>query len=215
MWYIPVSKRFRGSSRAIASQFLRPKRVAIFEACLIGLVCGLAGVSLKLGVGWLGSWRLSAALIVPAWLLLPSVGLIGGLLTGLLVERLAPETAGSGIPHVKAALAGVGLPLNFRVAIVKLIGTILAVGSGLTLGRQGPTVQIGASLAAWISNGIPTSPEYRRQLIACGAAAGLAAGFNAPIAGVLFVVEELLHDVSGLTLGTAIISSFILSLIHI
>ncbi|HLO51648.1 MAG TPA: chloride channel protein [Kamptonema sp.] len=209
MWYIPVSKHFRGSSRAIASQFLRPKRLAIFEACLIGLVCGLAGVFLKLGVGWLGSWRVSASLMVPAWILLPSVGLIGGLLTGLLVERIAPETSGSGIPHVKAALAGVGLPLNLRVAIAKLIGTILAVGSGLTLGRQGPTVQIGASLAAWISNWIPTSPEYRRQLIACGAAAGLAAGFNAPIAGVLFVVEELLHDVSGLTLGTAIISSFI------
>lgn len=209
MWYIPVSKHFRGSSRAIASQFLRPKRLAIFEACLIGLVCGLAGVLLKLGVGWLGSWRVSASLAIPPWLLLPTVGLMGGLLTGLLVERLAPEAAGSGIPHVKSALAGVGLPLNLRVAIAKLIGTILAVGSGLTLGRQGPTVQIGASLAAGISNWIPTSPEYRRQLIACGAAAGLAAGFNTPIAGVLFVVEELLHDVSGLTLGTAIISSFI------
>ena len=209
MWYVPISKQFRGSSRAIASQFLRPKRLAIFEACLIGLVCGLAGVLLKLGVGWLGSWRVSASLIIPAWLLLPSVGCLGGLFTGLLVERIAPETSGSGIPHVKAALAGVGPPLNLRVAIAKLIGTILAVGSGLTLGRQGPTVEIGASLATWISNLIPTSPEYRRQLVACGAAAGLAAGFNTPIAGVLFVVEELLYDVSGLTLGTAIISSFI------
>uniref|UniRef100_UPI00187E6A41 chloride channel protein n=1 Tax=Microcoleus sp. LEGE 07076 TaxID=915322 RepID=UPI00187E6A41 len=65
------------------------------------------------------------------------------------------------------------------------------------------------SLAGWIGHLMPTSPDYRRQLIACGAAAGLAAGFNAPIAGVLFVVEELLHDVSGLTLGTAIIASFI------
>ncbi|MCT7951969.1 chloride channel protein [Ancylothrix sp. C2] len=199
----------KNSVRAIASQLLRPKRLAIFEACLIGLVCGLAGVVLKTGVGWLGGWRVYTSLILPGWLILPSIGILGGLLTGFLIERFAPETAGSGIPHVKASLSGIPLALNGRVAVVKLIGTIIAVGSGLTLGRQGPTVQIGASLAAWISHWVPTSPEYRRQLIACGAAAGLAAGFNAPIAGVLFVVEELLQDISGLTLGPAIIASFI------
>lgn len=184
------------------------KRLAIFEACLIGLICGLAGVALKLGVGWLGSRRIYAASIAPAWLLLPWIGIVGGFISGWLVERFAPETVGSGIPNVKASLAGVGISLDLRVAIVKLTSTILALGSGLTLGRQGPTVQIGAALAAWISRWIPTSPDYRRQLIACGAAAGLAAGFNAPIAGVLFVVEELLQDVSGLTLGPAIIASF-------
>jgi chloride channel protein, CIC family len=210
MPHIPIPKQFRESSRVIESQlFLRPKRLAIFEACLIGLISGLAGVLLKLGVGWLGSWRVATSTLIPALILLPTVGLLGGFLTGFLVERFAPETAGSGIPHVKAALAGVNLSLNLRVAVVKLLTTILAVGSGLTLGRQGPTVQIGASLADWIGHLMPTSPDYRRQLIACGAAAGLAAGFNAPIAGVLFVVEELLHDVSGLTLGTAIIASFI------
>jgi len=210
MPYISIPKQFREPSRVIESQlFLRPKRLAIFEACLIGLVAGLAGVLLKSGVGWLGSWRVATSTVIPAWILLPSVGLLGGLLTGFLVERFAPETAGSGIPHVKAALGGVNLSLDLRVAIAKLITTILAVGSGLSLGRQGPTVQIGASLAGWIGHLMPTSPDYRRQLIACGAAAGLAAGFNAPIAGVLFVVEELLQDVSGLTLGTAIIASFI------
>ncbi|MEG3848177.1 chloride channel protein [Microcoleus sp. herbarium19] len=210
MPHISIPKQFREPSRVIESQlFLRPKRLAIFEACLIGLVAGLAGVLLKLGVGWLGSWRVATSTVIPAWILLPSVGLLGGFLTGFLVERFAPETAGSGIPHVKAALGGVNLSLDLRVAVAKLLTTILAVGSGLTLGRQGPTVQIGASLAGWIGHLMPTSPDYRRQLIACGAAAGLAAGFNAPIAGVLFVVEELLHDVSGLTLGTAIIASFI------
>jgi CIC family chloride channel protein len=153
--------------------------------------------------------RLSAAQQAPVWLLLPAVGLIGGLLTGLLVQTFAPETSGTGIPQVKAALGGARISLSFRVALVKLVTTMLTVGSGLTLGRQGPTVQIGASLAAWIGNWIPTSPNYRRQLIACGAAAGLAAGFNAPIAGVLFVVEELLHDISGVTLGPAIVASFV------
>ncbi|PSB36594.1 chloride channel protein [filamentous cyanobacterium Phorm 46] len=210
MPYITIPKQFREPSRIIKSQlFLKPRRLAIFEACLIGLVAGIAGVLLKSGVGWLGSWRVASSALIPVWILLPSVGLVGGFLTGLLVERLAPETAGSGIPHVKAALGGVNLALDLRVAVAKLLTTILAVGSGLSLGRQGPTVQIGASLAGWIGHLMPTSPDYRRQLIACGAAAGLAAGFNAPIAGVLFVVEELLQDVSGLTLGTAIIASFI------
>jgi CIC family chloride channel protein len=133
----------------------------------------------------------------------------GARLPGWLLERVAPEATGSGIPKVKAALAYVDIPLNLRVALAKLGSTILALGSGLSLGRQGPTVQIGAALAAQLSQWVPTSPEYRRQLIAAGAAAGLAAGFNAPIAGVLFVVEELLQDFSNLTLGTAILASFV------
>ncbi|MEB3343402.1 chloride channel protein [Okeania sp.] len=193
----------------LTKSLLRPKIIAIFEASLIGITSGLAAVALKEGVGWLGSWRVAASLKLPPWLLLPIFGLVGGFVTGALVKNLAPETAGSGVPQVKAALAGMRVPLNFQIAIVKMLTTILTVGSGLTLGRQGPTVQIGASLAAWISRWLPTSPRYRHQLIACGAAAGLAAGFNAPIAGVLFVVEELMHDISGITLGPAIIASFL------
>jgi CIC family chloride channel protein len=125
------------------------------------------------------------------------------------VERLAPEACGSGIPSVKATLANVPIKLSWRVAIVKLVTAIIALGSGLTLGRQGPTVHVGAALAAQLSRWVPTSPDHRRQMIAAGAGAGLAAAFNAPITGVLFVVEELLQDLSGLTLGTAIIASFI------
>ncbi|MGB3535510.1 MAG: chloride channel protein [Microcoleaceae cyanobacterium] len=188
-----------------------PKRLAIFEACIIGLVSGFAAFCLKEGAGLLGSWRVYYSLNseIPAWLFLPGVGLMGGFVTGVLVERFASETAGSGVPQVKAALAGLPISLDLRVAIAKLIGTMFTMGAGLTLGRQGPTVQIGAAIAAWISRWVPTSPTYRHQMIASGAAAGLAAGFNAPLAGVLFVVEDLLHDISGLTLGPAIIASFI------
>lgn len=187
--------------------FLSRKRVAIAEACLIGLVSGLAAVLLKQGVEGMAQWRTSTPL--PTWLALPLIGLVGGWLSGWLVERLAPEAAGSGIPQVKAALGFAKMPLNLRVAAVKVMSTLLALGSGLSLGRQGPTVQIGAGLAAQLSRWVPTSPDYRRQLISAGAAAGLAAGFNAPIAGVLFVVEELLQDFSDLTLGSAILASFI------
>ncbi|WP_068818447.1 chloride channel protein [Phormidesmis priestleyi] len=190
-------------------RLLQPNQLAIFEACLIGLVSGLAAVSLKQGTGAIGEWRLHLAHQYPVWLVLPAVGSVGGFLCGLLIERAAPEATGSGIPQVKAALGHVSIALNARVAIVKLLSTLLSLGSGLTLGRQGPTVQIGAAIAAQLSDWVPTSPDHRRQLIAAGAAAGLAAGFNAPIAGVLLVVEELLQDVSGLTLGTAILASFV------
>ena len=190
-------------------RLLQPNQLAIFEACLIGLISGLAAVSLKQGTGTIAGWRLHLAHQYPVWLVLPAVGLVGGFFCGLLIERAAPEATGSGIPQVKAALGHVSIALNARVAIVKLLSTLLSLGSGLTLGRQGPTVQIGAAIAAQLSAWVPTSPDHRRQLIAAGAAAGLAAGFNAPIAGVLLVVEELLQDVSGLTLGTAILASFV------
>lgn len=192
----------------LVHQLLKPKRLAILEAVAIGLVAALSAVLLKQGVHWLTGWRVHAALIMPAWLLLPTVGLVGGFLAGVLIERFAPEATGSGVPQVKAALAYVPITLDLRVAVIKLLSSMLTLGSGFVLGRQGPTVQIGAALAAQMSRWVPASPDHQRQLIAAGAAAGLAAGFDAPIAGVLFVIEELLHDVSSLTLGTAILASF-------
>ncbi|MDF5714716.1 MAG: chloride channel protein [Rhizonema sp. NSF051] len=190
-------------------QLLQPKRFAIFQACVIGLVSALAGVFLKQGVGVFGTWRVHTTEILPAWLVLPGFGLIGGLVCGWLIEKFAPEASGSGISQVKAVLAKVPMALDLRVAVVKLLSSVIALGSGLPLGREGPTLQVGAALANELSRVFPTSPDYRRQMIAAGAGAGLAAAFNAPITGVLFVVEELLQDVSGLTMGTAILASFI------
>ncbi|MEH2158680.1 chloride channel protein [Nostoc sp.] len=188
----------------------QPRRgLAIAEACVIGLVAALSAVFLKVGSGWLGTWRVHSTNFLPTWLALPAIGLILGFVAGWLVDRLAPEAYGSGIPQVKATLANVPMTLSWRVAVVKLLSAMIAIGSGMTLGRQGPTVQVGAGLAAGLSRWVPTSPDHRRQMIAAGAGAGLAAAFNAPIAGVLFIVEELLQDLSGLTLGTAIIASFI------
>lgn len=188
---------------------LRPKQIAIFEACAIGLISALAAVSLKQSVLWLEGWRVGLTGIYPAWLVLPIIGIVGGGLSGLLVERFAPEATGSGIPQVKAALGYVPIALDLRVAVVKWLSTSLSLGSGLVLGRQGPTVQIGAALAAQMSYWTNTSPTYQRQLIAAGAAAGLAASFNAPLAGVIFVIEELLPDLPDLTLGTAIIAAVV------
>ncbi|MBW4551152.1 MAG: chloride channel protein [Aphanocapsa sp. GSE-SYN-MK-11-07L] len=191
------------------SRWLQPGQVAVFEACLIGLVSALAAGWMAQGVDWLGGLRVALANQWSPWLVLPAVGFVGALLSGWLIQAEAPEASGSGMSQVKAVLARVPLPLNLRTALVKLISAVLALGSGLALGREGPTVQVGSALASQLSHWLPTSPEHRRQLIAAGAGAGLAAAFNAPIAGVLFVAEELMQDVSGGTLGTAILASFI------
>ncbi|ARV61574.1 chloride channel protein [Nostocales cyanobacterium HT-58-2] len=188
----------------------QPRRgLAIAEASVIGIVAAISAVFFKFGTGWLGTWRVHTSHFFPAWLVLPIVGLVFGFLAGFLVERFAPEASGGGIPQVKASLANVPIKLSWRVAGVKLLSAIIALSSGLTLGRQGPTVHVGAALAAGMSRWVPTSPDHRRQMIAAGAGAGLSAAFNAPITGMIFVVEELLQDLSGLTLGTAIIASFI------
>ncbi len=183
-------------------------RYALIEACLIGLFSALAAVLLKQGIGWLGGWRIRTINIAGAKIVLPLVGLIFGTLAGGIIEVLSPSAAGGGIPQVKAALAKYPVVLNLRTALVKTVATIFIIGAGFTLGRRGPTVHIGAALGAQVSRWIPNSPTNRRQMIAAGAAAGLAAGFNTPIAGVLFVVEELMRDISGLTLETAIAASF-------
>ena len=183
-------------------------RYAFVEACLLGLLSGIAALILKEGVGWIGGWRVTLANRFGAIWILPLGGFIFGWIAGWLIEQSSPTAAGGGITQVKAALARYPVPLSLRVVVVKLIGTIMVLGAGLTLGRRAPTIHVGAALAAQLSSWVPTSPEHRRQMIAAGAAAGLAAGFGTPIAGVLFVVEELMRDVSGLTLQTAIVASF-------
>jgi CIC family chloride channel protein len=98
------------------------------------------------------------------------------------------------------------MPLDFRVAIVKLLGGTVALGSGLFMGREGPTVQLGAALAAPLSQLLKSTVEHRRQLIAAGAGAGLAAAFNAPLAGVIFVLEELLKEVKASTVIISVVA---------
>ncbi|MEO0934630.1 MAG: chloride channel protein, partial [Cyanobacteria bacterium J06641_2] len=190
--------------------FWQPRRgLAIAEACVIGIVAALSAIFLRFSSGVLGTFRVHTSYNIPALLALPLIGASFGFLAGFLVDRFAPEASGSGIPQVKASLANIPIRLSWRVAAVKLVSAVLTLGSGMTLGRQGPTVHVGAALAAGMSRVVPTSPDHRRQMIAAGAGAGLAAAFNAPITGILFVVEELLQDLSGITLGTAIIASFI------
>jgi chloride channel protein, CIC family len=110
-----------------------------------------------------------------------------------LVRRHSPEAAGSGIPHVEGVLNGDLPPASFRLIPVKFFGGLLAIGTGLALGREGPSVQMGASLAHLLGVVFRRSWPDSRVLLAAGAGAGLATAFNAPIAGAVFVLEELLR----------------------
>ncbi|HEY9758140.1 MAG TPA: chloride channel protein [Oculatellaceae cyanobacterium] len=174
--------------------------VPFIEAFFVGLAAGTSAVLLKFGVEWLGKFRLETAVEYPSHIVLPLFGAVGGFFAGLLVDKVAPETAGSGIPQVKAALNRVRMTLDLRVAFAKLLGGLMVLGSGLFMGREGPTVQLGAAVAASLTRRGKNAVSYRRQLIAAGAGAGLAAAFNAPIAGVVFVMEELLKEVSAATI---------------
>jgi len=178
------------------------------EACIIGATAAVAVLFFSQGVAALTGMRKALCQVFPAQIVLPLVGLIGGTICGSFVKYIAPEISGSGIPQVKAFLKGFPMQLNLRVAISKLVGGVVALGVGFPLGREGPTVQLGGAVAAVVGRVGYQSPAHRRQLIAAGAGAGLAAAFNAPLAGVMFVVEELSKQVSSLATGTALLACF-------
>jgi CIC family chloride channel protein len=109
------------------------------------------------------------------------------------VRRFAPHASGSGIPHVEAVLKEELPPAPVLLVPVKFVGGVLAIGAGLALGREGPSVQMGASLTHFIGRMFGCTWSDCRVLLAAGAGAGLATAFNAPIAGAVFVLEELLR----------------------
>jgi chloride channel protein, CIC family len=111
-----------------------------------------------------------------------------------LVRRFSPYASGSGIPHVENVLHGNAPPSPPGLILVKFFGGLLAIGSGLALGREGPSVQMGASIANISGEFLGLQWKLRRVLIASGAGAGLAAAFNAPVAGAIFVLEELVRE---------------------
>ena len=110
-----------------------------------------------------------------------------------LVRRYSPQASGSGIPHVEAVLNGELPPAPFRLIPVKFFGGLLAIGTGLALGREGPSVQMGAGIAHLLGVVFRCSWPDCRVLLAAGAGAGLATAFSAPIAGAVFVLEELVR----------------------
>ena len=132
----------------------------------------------RLGFGW------------PAIAAAAGVAALGVLLAFLLTHYLAPEAAGSGVPEVEGALQGLREVRWRRVLPVKFVGGVLGLSSGLVAGREGPTIHMGAAIGAFFADQLRLSRGDLHTLLAAGAAAGLAAAFNAPLAAVLFVIEE-------------------------
>ncbi len=122
-------------------------------------------------------------------ILLPA---LGGLLVGPIVHFMAPEAKGHGVPEIMEAVAMRGGRIRARVAIIKSLASSICIGSGGSVGREGPIAQIGAALGSTIAGLLKVSQTRTRMLVACGAAAGIAATFNAPIGGAFFALELLL-----------------------
>jgi chloride channel protein, CIC family len=163
---------------------------------LVGAVVGLVGAFFRLALEQaahvreaLITWAQAAS--SAAVLLILAVCALATALAAWLVVRFAPQASGSGIPHVECVLNGEIPPAPFRLVPVKFVGGLLAIGAGLVLGREGPSVQMGASLGHRIGQFLRRSPSDCLVLLAAGAGAGLATTFNAPIAGAVFVLEEL------------------------
>ena len=190
-----------GSTRAPDEAAPPPPRSGLFAlgvlAILAGLGTGLIGALFRLALEQANRFRDALIVRADAWGVggfLVVVALAGGAtaLAAWLVRRVAPSASGSGIPRVMAVLEGDAPPAPMRVVPVKFLAGTLAIGSGLALGREGPTVQMGASIAYQIGTMLRRNWSDCRTLMAAGAGAGFSVAFNAPIAGALFVVEGLL-----------------------
>jgi chloride channel protein, CIC family len=182
------------------------ERFFLILSVFIGIFAGLAVVCFRLAIDWfhlalLGplpqthSWRL---FLVPA---------LAGLAVAILVIDLFPAIRGSGVNQTKAALYIFNGYIPFRTAIGKFICAALAIGSGHSLGPEDPSLQIGASLASALGRQLQLSREKLRLMAPVGAAAGLAAAFNAPISAVLFVIEEVIGRWSAGILGSVVLSA--------
>jgi CIC family chloride channel protein len=166
---------------------------------VVGAVAGTIGAIFRLSLS--RADRMRDALIAAAhgykfagFLLVLVACATATALAAWLVRRYSPHASGSGIPHVEAVLNGTLKPAPIRLVPVKFIGGVLAIGSGLALGREGPSVQMGASIANSIGLMFRRDWADCRVLLAAGAGAGLATAFNAPMAGAVFVLEELVRQ---------------------
>ncbi|MBM67645.1 MAG: Cl- channel voltage-gated family protein, partial [Euryarchaeota archaeon] len=179
-------------------------------AVVIGLIGGLAAVAFHYLIDFLSEevfGRLAAwSDILGPFRYLPGI-VIGGLLVGPLVTRAAPEAKGHGVPEVMEAVNRRGGRIRTRVAYVKAVASALTIGSGGSAGREGPIVQIGSALGSTLARLFRMSDRRRSTFVAAGAAAGIAAVFNAPLAGVFFALEVVLRSFTARGFSTVVISA--------
>ena len=188
------SKRIFRQTEYFLQEIVRSK--IIVQAILVGLISGMLVVGFKVSINSL-FWTIQKFLSAfPTWqkaLIFPLITTLGGLISGILVYKFAPETKGSGIPYVKMTMARMGNMTRIRSIIVKFFAGVAGIGTGLSLGREGPSVQLGAGAGALVGRLFKMSGTNQDKLIAAGAGSAIGATFNAPIAGTIFVLEELVQ----------------------
>jgi len=184
---------------------------------LVSMVIGLLGGLGAVGFRWCirlfqrVSWQVDVVSLdylrtLPVWwkILTPAAG---GLLVGLIIARFAAEAKGHGVPEVMEAVALRGGRIRPRVVLAKLVASGICIGSGGSVGREGPIVQIGSALGSTIGQWLGIGERRLRTLVGCGAAAGIAGTFNAPVAGALFAVEIIIGDFGVSQFSPIVISS--------
>ena len=193
--------------------WLRDEQSLVVVALLIGALSGLAAAALVGMIDWIG-------LLIPSvdgeghppwWIVL--IPAAGGLLIGPIVTKAAPETKGHGVPEVMLAVARNRGVIRARVAVLKAISAAITIGTGGSAGREGPIVQIGSAVGSASGTLLRRKPEMVRMLVACGAAGGIAASFNTPIAGVIFALEVILRDFTGRAFATVVIAAVTASVV--
>jgi CIC family chloride channel protein len=194
-----------GDSGDSAHSLLPQALLLIAAGLVLGALAGLLATAFHFALSAAERLReLVLAVELPGGWIFPSLLVAAcAYAASYLVRRFAPEAAGSGVQHVEAVVRGEAPPVPLVVLPVKFVGGILAIGSGFALGREGPTVQMGATVGQLLARAFRFNELDSRALLAAGAGAGLAAAFNAPLAGVLFVFEEL---IVGFSLRVAIAS---------
>lgn len=194
-----------------------PKRFrVVLQTCIYGLVAGLAAVAFQLAIYWF--YRITFVELAQrskGEFLLGSLAVImsTALLTGWLLNRFCKEAAGSGIPQVKLSFWKEFGFISWRVVWVKFVAGALSIGGGSSLGREGPSVQLAGGLASNVAGFLGEAKQKRRQACVAGAAAGLAAAFNTPLAAITFVLEEIIADLNSRYLGAVLLASVIGALV--
>jgi len=196
-WWTP-SQRWA----AVVKQ--REEQVFLVVTLLIGALVGLAVVAFIVLTERFGA-RIDAA-VAPAWRRL-FVPIVGSLSMGFLLYKYFPDARGSGVPQTKAALFARGGVISLRTVFGKFFCTSATLASGIPLGREGPSVQVGAGIASLLGRWLGLSPEKIKALIPVGAAAAVAAAFNTPLAAVLFALEEVVGDLHAPVLGSVVLAS--------
>lgn len=188
------SKRIFRQTEYFLQEIVRSK--IIVQAILVGLISGMLVVGFKVSINSLFLTIQKFLSAFPTWqkaLIFPLITTLGGLISGILVYKFAPETKGSGIPYVKMTMARMGNMTRIRSIVVKFFAGVAGIGTGLSLGREGPSVQLGAGAGALVGRLFKMSGTNQDKLIAAGAGSAIGATFNAPIAGTIFVLEELVQ----------------------